>query len=404
MSTAAAILRKGWCPGALRPMQSGDGLIVRVRPRVGRLSLDAASAMADLAARLGNGHIDLTRRANLQIRGLTEDRLDGLQVELDRLGLLDGDSESEAVRNVMVTPLTERDSDVHRVAAQLERLLASDPRLRALPAKFGILVDGDGPLSIAGERADISLRAVDGVFAFGVDTSKGTQWLGACAAGDAADLVRAAMLTFLGCRPQRRLRDMGSTGFSMIRSALIPQLAPVPSFDASSRHRIGLLEGAVGLAAPFGRLQAHQLRQLVVLATAGGAREMHLSPWRAIYMRVRDAEAGRIVLDGARAIGLVTDDSDPLLRIEACPGAPDCESSTVDARGDAHRLAALDFKGSIHVSGCEKGCARSAPSSLVLVGDHGRYRVIHDGTTRDKAERLVGSQDIGALLPERSHG
>ena len=27
--SAAAI--KGWCPGALRPMQSGDGLVVRVR-------------------------------------------------------------------------------------------------------------------------------------------------------------------------------------------------------------------------------------------------------------------------------------------------------------------------------------------------------------------------------------
>lgn len=401
---AAAILRKGWCPGALRPMQSGDGLIVRVRPRVGRLSLDAAGALADLAARLGNGHIDLTRRANLQIRGLTEDRLDGLQAELDRLGLLDGDAQSEAVRNVMVTPLTERDSDIHRIAMQLERLLASDHRLRALPAKFGVLVDGDSPLSIAGERADISLRAVDGVFAFGVDTPKGTQWLGACAAGDAADLVRVAMLTFLGCRLQGRMRDLGSAGFSMVRSALIPKLAPVPSSDASSRSGLGLLEGAVGVAAPFGRLEARQLRQLVALATAAGARDMHLSPWRAIYMRVRDAEAGRIVLDGARTIGLVTDDSDPLLRIEACPGAPDCESSTVDARGDAHRLAAWDFKGSIHVSGCEKGCARSAPSSLVLVGDHGRYRVIHDGTTRDRTERLVESTDIGTLLPELIDG
>ena len=29
---------KGWCPGALRPMQSGDGLVVRIRPRGGRLS------------------------------------------------------------------------------------------------------------------------------------------------------------------------------------------------------------------------------------------------------------------------------------------------------------------------------------------------------------------------------
>ena len=33
--SAAAI--KGWCPGALRPMQSGDGLVVRVRPFGGRL-------------------------------------------------------------------------------------------------------------------------------------------------------------------------------------------------------------------------------------------------------------------------------------------------------------------------------------------------------------------------------
>ncbi len=401
---AAAILRKGWCPGALRPMQSGDGLIVRVRPRVGRLSLDAAGALADLSARLGNGHIDLTRRANLQIRGLTEDRLDGLQAELDRLGLLDGDAESEAVRNVMVTPLMERDSDVHRVAVQLERLLASDHRLRALPAKFGVLVDGDGAVSIAGERADISLRAVDGGFALGLDTDDGTQWLGACAASDAADLVRVAMLTVLGCRSQGRMRNLGSTGFSMVRSVMIPKLAPVPSFDASSRHRLGLLEGAVAVAAPFGRLEARQLRQLVALATAAGVHDLHLSPWRAIYMRVRDAEAGRIVLDGARTIGLVTDDSDPLLRIEACPGAPDCESSTVDARGDALRLAAWDFKGSIHVSGCEKGCARSAPSSLVLVGDHGRYRVIHDGTTRDRAERWVESRDIGMLLPERVDG
>ena len=29
------IMRKGSCPGALRPMASGDGLIVRVRPDSG---------------------------------------------------------------------------------------------------------------------------------------------------------------------------------------------------------------------------------------------------------------------------------------------------------------------------------------------------------------------------------
>src|SRR5215510_5840321 len=92
---------KGWCPGALRPMDSGDGLLVRIRPLCGALSLDQAAGIADLAGRLGNGHIDLTRRANLQIRGLTDKRLTELQIELAKLGLLDPDAETEAVRNVM---------------------------------------------------------------------------------------------------------------------------------------------------------------------------------------------------------------------------------------------------------------------------------------------------------------
>lgn len=404
MSMAASVLRKGWCPGALRPMQSGDGLIVRVRPRTGRLGLDAARALADLAARLGNGHIDLTRRANLQIRGLAEDRLDGLQAELDRLGLLDDDAGAEAVRNVMVVPLAEPGSDVHRLAAQIEELLVADRRLRALPAKFGILVDGDGPVSIAGERADISLRAIDGVVVLGLDTSRGTEWLGACAVEEAVDLALMAMLALLGCRSRGRMRDLGGADFSTVRSALISRVEPMPPFDASSRHSLGLLDGAVGVAAPFGRLEARQLRQLVEVAARAGVRDLHLSPWRAIYMRVCDATAGQAVLDGARTIGLIAEDGDPLLRIEACPGKPDCGSSTVDARGDARRLATRYFKGTLHVSGCEKGCARSAPSSLVLVGDRGRYRVIRNGTARDRAERLVEAKDIGALLPEPIDG
>ena len=86
---------KGWCPGIIRPMASGDGLIVRVRPRCGAFSLETAAVLADLAERLGNGHIDLTRRANLQLRGLTEDRLPELRTELATLGLLDPDAETE---------------------------------------------------------------------------------------------------------------------------------------------------------------------------------------------------------------------------------------------------------------------------------------------------------------------
>ena len=56
---------KGWCPGAHRPMMSGDGLVVRVRPRLARLSADQVQALCAAAMRHGAGLIDLTNRANL---------------------------------------------------------------------------------------------------------------------------------------------------------------------------------------------------------------------------------------------------------------------------------------------------------------------------------------------------
>jgi hypothetical protein len=64
-----AFLRKGWCPGALRPMQSGDGLLLRVRPRAGRFSIAEIIAITETAARCGSGEIDLTNRTNMQLRG-----------------------------------------------------------------------------------------------------------------------------------------------------------------------------------------------------------------------------------------------------------------------------------------------------------------------------------------------
>ena len=94
----------------------------------------------------------------------------------------------------------------------------------------------------------------------------------------------------------------------------------------------------------------------------------------------------------------IVDESDPLLRIEACPGAPACGSATVDTRGAARRLAAMGFAGTIHVSGCAKGCARSAPADLVLVGREGRYGVVRQGTARDPVSRTVAPDALGSLL------
>ena len=404
--SVAAVDVKGWCPGIVRPMPSGDGLIVRVRPRCGAFALATADALADLAERLGNGHIDLTRRANLQLRGLTEENLPELQGTLARLDLIDADAESEAVRNVMVAPLAGLDStqpfDVRPIARSLEHALANDGRLQALPAKFGMLVDGGGPASIAAERADICLAAVGKAMAFGLDTPRGTQWLGTIAPERAASLAIAAAHAFLGVAARRRMRDMPTAAFAEVCAVLTPLLSPIERRPRPGGRRLGLMPAAVGVAAPFGRLSASQLRRLVALAVDAGAADLRLSPWRAVYVGARDAEAARAVLEGAGEGGLIVEQDDPMLQIEACPGAPDCPSSSVDARGDARRLASIaaahGFKGSIHVSGCDKGCASSLPSELVLAGKAGGYQLMLNATTRGRVERTIGADEFETLF------
>jgi precorrin-3B synthase len=408
MSASASIEVKGWCPGALRPMLSGDGLIVRVRPFCGAFSLEQARSLADLARRLGNGHIDLTRRANLQLRGLLDQHMPELQAELGKLDLIDPDAETEATRNLMVAPLAGLDPaekrDVRPIACAIAEGLADD-RLRSLPAKFGLLVDGAGAVSIASERADIALLAIDAGMALGLDTPAGTQWLGVTSPDAAATAALATARAFFeaaGPATRHRMRDLSVEGVEHVRSILMPMLRPCHVAPPKTARTLGTFGAAVGVAAPFGRLEAEQLARLSSLAEEAGATELRLSPWRTIYFGARDSAAARQAVEGARCAGLIVDTGDPLLKIEACPGAPACPSSSVDARGDARRLAALasaqGYDGSIHVSGCAKGCARSVPSDLVLVGKAGRYRLVRNGTTRGPVERIVGADEFPALF------
>jgi len=340
---------KGWCPGALRPMPSGDGLLVRVRPWCSSFKLDQAAGLADIAGRLGNGRMDLTRRANLQIRGVREHSLPELHEALDRLDLLDPDPATEAARNVMVGPLA--GPQTRALAMALTDAIAADRRLAALPPKFGWLVDDAGAPTIVDQPANIALCLTDE----GVALRHGERWLGLAAREEA---VAASLALARGHRP--------------ILSPLeeVPVARPRPA----------------GVTPPFGGLQTFQLSGLAELAAKAGGREIRLSPWRALYCDFPTA--------GARQLGFIVDADDPLLRIEACRGAPACSSSTVDTRDVALRLSARGFAGTIHVSGCIKGCALSAPADLVLVGEGGRFRVIRNGTARDAAERIVVPEDL----------
>jgi precorrin-3B synthase len=419
LSRSAAFDVKGWCPGALRPMQSGDGLIVRIRPRSATFSPGELADLADAARRFGNGHIDLTRRANLQIRGVSEASLPNLHGVIAGLGLLDESPEGEAVRNVMINPLAGIDPaevlDIRSIGRELAQSLASEKSIWSLPTKFGFIVDGGGALTLA-ERADVRLTAVghgpDVAVAVGIETRTGVEWLGSTSPGTAAAAAIEIGLAFIrvASREKRqRMRDLSDEGLASIRSALRPRLDALcenaVKADASLKQRIGLVglstgRFAVGIAAPFGRVETDQLRKLAGAMAAHGIKDIRLSPWRALYAVVASERLGQSILDAAGSNGLIVDPCDPLLQIEACPGAPGCRSTSLDTRGDGRQLARLlpqvGFTGTVHVSGCAKGCAKSGPADLVLIGNNGLYGIVRNGIAQDRSSRCVSFSDLAA--------
>jgi precorrin-3B synthase len=400
---------RGWCPGALRPMQSGDGLIVRLKLTGGIVDVLLAERIAGWSSRWGNGLIDLSSRGNLQLRGFSIQHLPALHDALAEAGLLDQGETGEAARNVVCSPLAGLDPaavlDIRPIAKSLERRLATDASLNNLPHKFGFAVDDGGLLSIAGVAADIlfvASQTVDGP-AFTIHLAGAPRTcLGPCCPETVPDVATALARVFLRLRPYsiRRMRDLVAA-FGMetiareagLSASSVPQSVRVAMPDAFlGVHSLGA--GAfLGLGLPFGRMTAGDFAELASSAATMGAHDLRLTPWRAILAPVPSIGRARMLSAELERRSFILDPEDPRRRIAACPGAPACKRATTSVRDDAAHLAATfaGVSGSgtvIHVSGCEKGCAHARAASVTLVGRDGRYDLVrNDVASGSPAER-----------------
>ena len=165
-----------------------------------------ARAIAEAAEQHAAGVIEVTNRANLQIRGVVAGHEAALSEMLVNAGLgpaaglpdalsggvaastASGTSEifaapealaasaADDVRNLMVSPSAGRDPqalfDTRALAARILALLQSEPRFAALSPKFALLLDGGERLAMVEHPHDVWLSALpaqDGLqFAFGL--------------------------------------------------------------------------------------------------------------------------------------------------------------------------------------------------------------------------------------------
>jgi precorrin-3B synthase len=358
---------KGWCPSALRPMQSGDGLVVRLRPRTGRLSAEQATGIAELSQRHGNGVLDLTGRANLQIRGVSETSHRPLIEGLDRLGLVDAELQSETQRNILVAPFWREGDDTQRLAAALEHALGE--RSLGLPEKFGFAVDCGEARWLAHSPADIRIeRSAGGGLMVRADGAAPGR---AATRADAIDLALSLAKWFVvsgGASGGRGRMAAHVARGAKLPDALAGSAMPAPALPMPSPG-VSANGALVGIA--LGQLQSATLKYLSECAAS-----LRVTPWR------------MILLEGLREMplhdGIVAHANDPLLRIAACTGAPACEAAHAETRALAGALAPhLPAQSRLHVSGCAKGCAYPGVADVTLVATADGFDLVRNGTTRD---------------------
>jgi precorrin-3B synthase len=178
--------RRDLCPGALRPWRAEDGLLVRLRLVGGRTTTESLGSLLAFSQEYGDGAIQLTSRANLQVRGLPDSAAELPPEVLNALrgtGLLPSLSH-ELVRNIMVSPLTGWYGgrvDLRALSVELDRLICEDPELAGLPGKFLFVLD-DGRGDLHHRDQDLGFVALD---EYRAQVRIGADW------GPVVDLARA---------------------------------------------------------------------------------------------------------------------------------------------------------------------------------------------------------------------
>ena len=276
------------CPGALRPWQADDGLLVRIRLVGGRLPTHALKRLSEVSRHHADGRIHLTRRANLQLRGMSGDGgqlTTAALAAIESTGLLPSRTH-ELVRNVLVSPQTGLAGgrvDLREIATGLDASLCGDAELGRLPGRFLFTLD-DGRGDVLDRLTGTGKRGSDlGFVALGdgeVQLRVGDHW------GDVTTLTDAVARMVDMARQFLAVRGTGVNAAWHVRE-LIQRLQPPVAADPRIPHQApplayGGVPGGMHLPADDGALTRRAVDSL--LEQASGVGYLVVTPWRGVLI------------------------------------------------------------------------------------------------------------------------
>ncbi|WP_438764658.1 hypothetical protein [Kushneria sp. TE3] len=404
---------RGACPSLATPMETGDGWLSRLPPLIAPLEADEVITLCEAAERFGNGLIEVTRRGNLQLRGLAEGGHRGLSDYLMRR--LSRHWLESATPAVSIDALMDVDEAIDAPTRALARRLRGQILTGApsgLAPKCAVVIDAGGWAGLAGLSGDVYVR-LDGDRGgwIGVAGDHGSAtWLGWMVASKLASavlgilseidalgamargqhlLVHVSIYTLcdlLGCRP----------------GAPPPRSGVYQGPDAGARRQRDVLD----LVWPFGQLPALKLLRFTREAQRCGALGFAAAPGRHWRLTCREHADIDAIIRAAREAGLIAADDDPRLSIVACTGAPGCASAFMATHDTARALSErwsqwFDDSVRLHLSGCAKGCASLDVCTFTLVGMAHGIGLVFQGNPRGVPRLIAG--DAAGLTAAFEH-
>nr|WP_223269792.1 precorrin-3B synthase [Nostoc sp. 'Peltigera membranacea cyanobiont' 213] len=407
------------CPGLFYTTPAADGILSRIRIPGGIISTQQCHAIADIAEQYGGGYVDVTNRANLQVReirtGINAEVLKHLQL----MGLGSHNSVVDHIRNIMTSPTAGIDPqeliDTRPFVEDWDNYIAAHPALSGLSAKFSVCFDGGGIIHVCDRLNDILFAAVlvnaDVYFRLYLSVgAKGQppsdmgilltpkQCLPVLAALTEVYLAHTnttnkrrlrllELLNTLGCENylqevQQRLPFPlldGETGKYLTPqplkefSTILPGEGKYQHIGIHPQRQRGLFY--IGIVLPLGRLESTQMKGLANLAAKYGSGTLRLTPWQNLLIADIPQQWVDDVQSEIAFLGLDFSATNIKSALVACSGNKGCASSATDTKSHALALAeyletrlTLDCPVNIHFSGCEKSCAQHSKSDITLLG------------------------------------
>jgi len=394
------------CPGLFYTTSAQDGILSRIRIPGGLLNSFQLQAIADLALAFSGGYVQVTNRANLQLREVQSIPTEVL-TRLIELGLASGTASVDHLRNIMTSPTAGIDPqaliDTRPFVNQWDEYIGAHSHLAELSAKFSICFDGGEAVSVRDRPNDIGLVAVidEMDVQFRLHLSLGERGeaprdVGVYVLPEESLLVLAALAKVYrdytmqhGGRRKPRLRellnDWGVEAYLQVVECHLP--SPLRRSDTRDTLPIAMYGhlgvhpqrqsgfSYIGVVLPLGRLDTQQMQGLAALAAQHGNGTLRLTPWQNVLITDIPNQRVAEVQKAIEHLGLHSSASHPGSAIVACSGKTGCLSSATDTKGHALILTAyleqhitLEHPVNIHFSGCEKSCAQHHSSDIALLG------------------------------------